>query len=184
MLIETFITLPISLPPSVLGFYLLVLFSPNLPFGNFIKEVFNLKMVFTFKGILFASCIYSLPFMFTPIKDGLDAIDRNLIYASYTLGKSELETFFRIIISNIKNLLISAFITTFAHTFGAFGVLLIIGGNIPNKTRVASIAIYEKVMALDFSTANVYALILLSINFIVLIIVNIINNKSKEKVYD
>ena len=182
LILETIIMLPIVLPPTVLGFYLLVAFSPRFPFGAFIENVLNIKVVFSFTGIVIASCIYTFPFMIQPLKSGLLSINPSLIQASYTLGKSEAETFFMVIVPNMKLSILSALITSFAHILGEFGVVMMIGGSIPGLTKVASIAIYERVEELDYSTAHVYALIHLAISFTVLLTVNIINRlQGKEQ---
>jgi molybdate transport system permease protein len=174
-ILEAFFSLPIVLPPTVLGFYLLWAFSQNSPLGNFLQETFNLSLVFSFEGIVVASCIYSLPFMLQPIQKGIESLNKNLIEASYTLGKSKLVTFIKIVLPNIKPSIYTALIITFAHTIGEFGVVLMVGGSIPGVTKVASIAIYEYVENLNYFSAHIYSFILLLLSFIVLLIVNIYN---------
>ena len=179
---ETVFALPIVLPPTVLGFYLLVLFSKNSFLGQFLDK-FDISLVFSFSGLVIASCIYSFPFMLQPIQSGFESINKNIIEASYLAGKSTLTTILKIAIPNIKPSLISAIIITFAHTVGEFGVVLMIGGSIPNETKVASVAIYEMVEIMDYDSAWIYSLILLGFSFFVLITVYFINNRFRLK-YD
>jgi molybdate transport system permease protein len=175
IILEAIITMPLVLPPSVLGFYLLIAFSPQHGVGKWLLNTFNVQFVFSFQGLVLASVIYSMPFMIGPIKSALQQLPGSLAQASYTLGKSERETFLRVLLPNIKPSLLTAIVLTFAHTLGEFGVVLMIGGNIPNVTRVASIAVYDSVENMDYSTANVYSLILFSITFIMVIGVFIFN---------
>jgi len=145
VLLESIITVPLVIPPTVLGFYLLILFSSDSFVGKLINRIFNTEILFTFKGILIASIIYSLPFMVQPIQNGFKSLNKSLIEASYTLGKTELETLFKVLIPNIKVSILTAIILTFAHTVGEFGVVLMVGGGIPGETLVASISIYNEV---------------------------------------
>ena len=175
--ISAIVSMPLVLPPTVLGFYLLIAFSPAHFFGSFIEKLFNLRLVFSFEGLILASIIYSLPFMVNPIQSGLESLPTSLEEASYTLGKSKFKTLVKILLPNIKPSLITGIVLSFAHTIGEFGVVLMIGGNIPGKTRVASLAIYDEVESLNYHTANVYALILFAITFIILLTVYIYNGK-------
>jgi len=175
--ISAIVSMPLVLPPTVLGFYLLIAFSPAHFFGSFIEKVFNLRLVFSFEGLILASMIYSLPFMVNPIQSGFESLPSSLEEASYTLGKSKFKTLIKILLPNIKPSLITGIVLSFAHTIGEFGVVLMIGGNIPGKTRVASLAIYDEVESLNYHTANVYALILFAITFIILLTVYIYNGK-------
>ena len=175
--ISAIVSMPLVLPPTVLGFYLLIAFSPTHFFGNFIEKLFNLRLVFSFEGLILASMIYSLPFMVNPIQSGFESLPASLEEASYTLGKSKFKTLIKILLPNIKSSLITGIVLSFAHTIGEFGVVLMIGGNIPGKTRVASLAIYDEVESLNYHTANVYALILFAITFIILLTVYIYNGK-------
>jgi len=174
-IIEAIITMPLVLPPSVLGFYLLLAFSPQRGVGKWLNEVFGLRFVFSFQGLVLASFIYSIPFMIGPIKSALQQLPASLAQASYTLGKSKRETFLKVLLPNIKPSLLTAMVLTFAHTLGEFGVVLMIGGNIPNVTRVASIAVYDSVERMDYTSANTYSLILFSITFIMVITVFLYN---------
>jgi molybdate transport system permease protein len=175
--VEAMIGMPLVLPPSVIGFYLLLAFSPSNWFGNWVESVFGLRLVFSFFGLVIASVIYSLPFMVYPIRAGLQALPASLREASYILGKGRLETFFRILLPNCKSAVLTAFVLTFAHTVGEFGVVLMIGGNIPGVTKVASVAIYNEVEALNYGAANQYALVLFVVTFVILLIVYSINNR-------
>jgi molybdate transport system permease protein len=166
--IEAVVSLPLVLPPTVLGYYLLVAFSSESVIGNFLVNYLGIRLNFSFEGILIGSVIYSLPFMVHPVQAGFQNLPASLKEASYTLGKSSFTTFTRVLLPNIKSSLLSGAVLTFAHTLGEFGVILMIGGNIAGETRVASIAIYDEVESLNFETANAYALILLFISFSIL----------------
>jgi molybdate transport system permease protein len=175
IIIEAMITMPLVLPPSVLGFYLLLAFSPRHGVGKWLHDVFNLQFVFSFEGLVLASVIYSMPFMISPVKSAFQQLPASLSQASYTLGKSEWQTFRRVLLPNIKPSLLTAIVLTFAHTLGEFGVVLMIGGNIPGVTRVASIAVYDSVEQMDYTSANNYSLILFAITFILVIGVFVYN---------
>jgi molybdate transport system permease protein len=175
IIIEAIITMPLVLPPSVLGFYLLLAFSPRHSIGKWLQNAFDIQFVFSFQGLVLASFIYSMPFMVGPIKSALQQLPVSLSEASYTLGKTKWQTFIHVLLPNIKPSLLTAMVLTFAHTLGEFGVVLMIGGNIPNVTRVASIAVYDSVERMDYAAANNYSLILFSITFIMVITVFIFN---------
>ncbi|MFN4151021.1 MAG: molybdate ABC transporter permease subunit [Candidatus Sericytochromatia bacterium] len=178
---EAIINLPLVLPPSVLGFYLLLTFNPDSNVGKFLKDFFNISFVFSFEAIILGSVIFSLPFMVQYLQTGMKNLPISLIEASYTLGKSKLETFFRVILPNIKNSLFAGIVISFAHTIGEFGLVLMIGGNIPGKTKVASIVIYEEVESMNYDAANFYSLIMLIICFSLLLSFYYINNKFLTK---
>jgi molybdate transport system permease protein len=175
--ISAIVSMPLVLPPTVLGFYLLMAFSPAHFPGSLIEKLFNVRLVFSFEGLILASIIYSLPFMVNPIQSGLESLPLSLEEASYTLGKSKFKTLIKILLPNIKPSLITGIVLSFAHTIGEFGVVLMIGGNIPGKTRVASLAIYDEVESLNYHNANVYALTLFVITFLILLTVYIFNRK-------
>lgn len=177
---EALISLPFVLPPSVLGFYLLVAFSPVNSFGNFLNEYFDLRLVFTTEGLVVASVIYSLPFMVNPLLAGFKGLPESLKEASFTLGKSKFTTLIRILLPNIKASLLTGTVMTFAHTIGEFGVVLMVGGSIPGQTKVVSIAIYDEVQAMNYHSANVYAGILFAFTFLILLTVYWLNNKSRK----
>ncbi len=168
---EALISMPLVLPPTVLGFYLLLTFSPQSAFGHFLETNFDVRLVFTFTGLVIGSVIYSLPFMVHPIQSGLENLPANLTEAAYTLGKSKTITLFRVLLPNIKPSLLTGIVLSFAHTVGEFGVVLMIGGNIPGQTRVASIAIYDEVEGLNYAMANKYAIVLFIFTFLILLIV-------------
>jgi len=175
IVIEAIITMPLVLPPSVLGFYLLLAFSPQHGLGKWLQQTFNIQFVFSFQGLVLASVIYSMPFMMGPIKSALQQLPLSLSQASYSLGKTKWQTFINVLVPNIKPSLLTAIVLTFAHTLGEFGVVLMIGGNIPGVTRVASIAVYDAVEQMDYTSANVYSLILFAITFVLVIAVFIFN---------
>jgi molybdate transport system permease protein len=178
LIIEAIITMPLVLPPSVLGFYLLLAFSPKNALGHWLQEHFDIHLVFSFEGLILASVIYSLPFMVSPVKSAFIHLPASIKEASYTMGKSRSETLWHVLLPNIKSSLATAAVVTFAHTLGEFGVVLMIGGNIPGVTKVASIAIYDSVETMDYSNANYYSLILFSITFVIVLTVFIFNRKS------
>jgi molybdate transport system permease protein len=178
-ILEAITALPIVLPPSVIGFYLLWILSYNSSFGSFFEEQFDIQLIFNFTGLVIASCFYSLPFMVQPIQSGFESLNKNMIEASYIAGKSKLETFIRVILPNIRTSILTAIIITFAHTIGEFGVVLMIGGSIPDETKVASIAIYEFVEIMDYESAHIYSAIMVIISFFVLLSVYIFNFKHK-----
>ena len=175
--IETLVSMPLVLPPSVLGFYLLLAFSPKNSFGSWLEETFDLRLVFSFEGLIIASVIFSLPFMVHPIQSGFSSLSKSLKEASFILGKSRLETLFYVLLPNIKPSLLTGIVISFAHTVGEFGVVLMIGGNISGETKLASIAIYDEVEALNYDLANQYAFTLFIISFVILLFVYMINKK-------
>ncbi len=177
-LIEPLVSLPLVLPPTVLGFYILLLFSPRSFLGNFLETVLHVRVVFSFLGLLIGSILFSLPFMVNPIKAGFQSFPQSLIEASYSLGKTRKETLLKVILPNIKPALWTGIVMAFAHTIGEFGVVLMIGGNIPGETRVASIAIFNEVEALNYSTANLYSGILFLSSFFILFTLNLANRKA------
>lgn len=164
--VESFLTLPLVLPPTVLGFYLLISLSPMSPVGAFLKSTFGLTFVFSFSGIVIASCVSAFPFMLGALRTGISAIPENLLEASWTLGKGKIETIFKVVLPNMKTAILTGVITTFAHTLGEFGVVLMIGGSLPGATKTVSIAIYERVEAQDFAAAHAYAVALIVISYI------------------
>ena len=175
--VEALVSLPLVLPPSVLGFYLLLAFSPENFFGKFLDQYFNTRLVFTFPGLIIASILYSLPFMVHPLQSGFKLIPMSMMETSYTLGKSKLTTLIKVLIPNIKASLLTGIVLTFAHTIGEFGVVLMVGGSIPHETRVVSIAIYDEVQSMNYHHANVYAAILFSLTFIILLGVYLVNQR-------
>jgi len=175
--LETIVSMPLVLPPSVLGFYLLLAFSPASFIGNFLTS-HGVRLAFSFEGLVIGSVLFSLPFMVHPIQAALAQVPPSIFEASYTLGKSKLETMLRVILPTIRHGLISGIVLAFAHTVGEFGVILMIGGNIPGETRVASIAIYDEVESLNYALAHQYALTLFVVTFAILLIVYTLNKKA------
>lgn len=174
-IIETLVSMPLVLPPTVLGFYLLIAFSPSNAFGQFLDNTFNLRLVFSFEGLVFASILYSLPFMVHPIQSGFNNLPHSFSEASFVMGKSRIVTLFKVLLPNIKSSILTGIVLAFAHTIGEFGVVLMIGGSLPEETRVASIAIYDEVESLNYASANIYSIILFSITFVILLTVYITN---------
>jgi molybdate transport system permease protein len=172
---QALVSMPMVLPPSVLGFYLLIAFSPNYGFGHFLLKNFNVSLAFTFTGILIGSLIFNLPFMVNSLQNGFSNLPLSLKDASYTLGKSRNTTIFRVLLPNIRPAIITGICLTFIHTIGEFGVILMIGGNIPGRTRVASLAVYDEVQSLNFASANKYASFLFLFSFIMLLFIYSVN---------
>ena len=180
-IIESLTALPIVLPPSVLGFYLLWALSQNAPVGHFFQETFGVKLVFSFAGLVVASALYSLPFMVQPLQSGFESLNPRMLEASYLAGKSRWTTLWRVALPNIKPSLLTALIITFAHTVGEFGVVLMVGGSIPGVTKVASVAIYEQVEVMDYTSAHIYSAIMVAISFVVLLAVYLFSRHSRKR---
>lgn len=170
-ILEASVALPLVLPPTVLGFYLLVLLSPDNAFGSFLAQINGESLTFNFSGLLFASVIYSLPFVVQPMQSAFAAIDKRYLEVAATMGMGKAERFFRILLPMTKPALLSAALLAFVHTLGEFGVVLMIGGNIPGETRVVSIALFDHVETLDFASAHRLSLILLCFSLTVLTLV-------------
>ena len=170
--IKSLVSLPLVLPPTVLGYYLLVALNPESWVGTFFEVVFDIRLVFSFAGILIGSVIFSLPFMVNPILSAIEHLPEYFKDAAYTMGKSPWVTFLRVMLPNVKASVIVGITMSFAHTIGEFGVILMIGGNIPEQTRVASIAIYNEVEMLNYTNANIYSLILLIFSLTTLGLIN------------
>lgn len=170
-LIESVVALPLVLPPTVLGFYVLVAIGPLSPFGRWYIHLTGHTMAFTFEGLVLGSVLYSLPFAVQPMAAGFAAVDRTLLAAAATLGAAPTRVFRRIVLPLSRNAMVTGVMLAFAHTLGEFGVVLMIGGNIPGKTQTVSIAIYDLVEALDYHSANVTALVLLAASFAMLALV-------------
>lgn len=178
-LVEALISMPMVLPPTVLGFYMLVAYSPQNAFGGFLEKYLNVRLAFSFEGVLLASVVFSLPFMIQPLQNGLTAIPVSFREAAYTLGKSKTETFFKVLVPNMIPSIVTALAMTFAHCIGEFGVVIMVGGNMPSETRVASIAIYDEVQSLNYNVANQYSLVLFIISLLILTLIYSINGKKK-----
>lgn len=176
-LAEAIVALPIVLPPTVLGFYVLVALGPRSPLGRWWEGLTGHTLAFTFEGLMIGSIIYSLPFAVQPFAASFAAVDTRLIAASAILGASKGRTFFRVILPLSLSGLVTGVALSFAHTMGEFGVVLMVGGNIPGVTRTVSIAIYDQVQALEYGAANKTALVLLAMSFTVLSMVYALNRK-------
>lgn len=170
--LDALINLPIVLPPTVLGFYLLVVMSPRSSIGKAWESIFGFPILFTFTGIVIASLIYSLPFAVAPMKAAFARIDLRLVENAQVLGLSPIAIFFRVILPNSLAGIAASAILVFLHTIGEFGVILMVGGSIPGKTKVASIAIYEAVEALRYQDAWLMSITLAPVCFVFLLIVN------------
>jgi molybdate transport system permease protein len=177
-LVEAIVALPLVLPPTVLGYYLLVGLGPRHFAGRIWQAWFGHTLPFTFGGLLVGSVLYSLPFAVQPIAAGFDGVDRRLIEAAWTLGASRLSTFLRVILPLSTAGAVTGLVLSFAHTIGEFGVVLMVGGNIPGVTRTVSIDIFDRVQTSDYSGANQTALLLLVLCFVVLAIVYGWNRKA------
>jgi molybdate transport system permease protein len=180
--LEALTALPLVLPPSVLGFYILVSLSQNSVLGAFFEDYFGVALVFNFTGLVVASCFYSLPFMVQPLQGGFQSINKNMIEASFIAGKGKVETIFRVILPNMKPAILTALIITFAHTVGEFGVVLMVGGSLEGETKVASVAIYEMVETMDYVGAHLYSGLMVFMSFIVLLGVYTFNYKQTQRI--
>jgi molybdate transport system permease protein len=165
------------LPPTVLGFYILVAIGPHSPLGRLYSDVVGQTLPFSFQGLLVASILYSLPFAVQPFATAFEQVDRKLIEASWTLGLSKLKTFFKLIVPLSTAGLITGAVLSFAHTLGEFGVVLMVGGNIEGVTRTVSIDIYDDVQALNYAAAAKTALFLLAVSYVVLLFIYSMNRK-------
>jgi molybdate transport system permease protein len=177
-LIEAVVALPIVLPPTVLGFYVLVALGPRSPLGRWWISLTGHTLAFTFSGLVIGSILYSLPFAVQPFAASFSSVDSKLIAASATLGASPFRTFIRIIAPLSSSGLITGTVLSFAHTMGEFGVVLMVGGNIPGVTRTVSIDIYDRVQASDYAGANQTALVLLAVCFVLLMMVYGLNRRT------
>ncbi|MDH5692956.1 MAG: molybdate ABC transporter permease subunit [Gammaproteobacteria bacterium] len=173
--------LPLVLPPTVLGFYLLLAFSPASGLGKLIVDWFGVQLAFSFAGLLIASVIYSLPFVVQPLQIGFERLDGRTIEAALSLRANWWVIITRVIFPQLKGAFLVAFTLGFAHTLGEFGVVLMIGGNIPGETQVISIAIYESVEMLDYAKAHLYSVGLLVFSFIVLFLTYARNSFSLKR---
>jgi molybdate transport system permease protein len=167
--VEAVVALPLVLPPTVLGFYLLVALGPAGPLGAAYEQLAGRILPFSFAGLVIASSIHSLPFMVQPVTAAFTSVDRKLVEAAYCLGSSRAGAFARVVLPLSIRGLVTGAILTFAHTLGEFGVVLMVGGNIPGVTRTASIAIYDHTQALDYAAAGWTSLVLLAVSFAVLV---------------
>ena len=175
--IEAIIALPLILPPTVLGFYLLMTLGTNGPIGNFLESLGGSSIAFTFTGLVVGSVIYSLPFVVQPLQNSFGSIGKQPMEVAATLGASKLDRFFTVAVPLARSGFITASVLGFAHTVGEFGVVLMIGGNIPGETGVLSIAIYDHVEAMEYGQAHVLAGGLLILSFVMLLVVYTFNRR-------
>ncbi len=178
VLVEAVVALPLVLPPTVLGFYLLVAFGPRSPLGRVFTAATGHGLAFSFEGLLVASVLYSLPFAVQPFAAALARVDRRLVEAAHGLGASPLRTFFTVSLPLALPGVVAGAVLTFAHTLGEFGVVLMVGGNIPGSTRTLSIAVFDAVEQLDYSTAGKTSLVLLAVSFAVLVVTYALQRRS------
>ncbi len=176
--VEAAVALPLVLPPTVLGFYLLLVFSPTSPVGRAFQSVFGHPLPFSFEGLVVASVLYALPFSVQPFTAALRAVDRRMLEASQALGASRARTFARITLPLAGPGLLAGCVLTFAHALGEFGVVLMVGGNLPGRTRTLSIAIFDAVEALDYESAHRTAAFLLVVSFAVLLATHLLQRRA------
>ena len=179
--VEAVVALPIVLPPTVLGFYLLVILSPQSSFGSWWLELTGQTLTFSFSGLVIASVIYSFPFVVQPIQNAFESVGHDMMEAAYTLGAKPVDAFFTVAVPLAKRGFLTGGVLGFAHTLGEFGVVLMIGGNIPGETRVVSIAIYDHVEMLEYGQAHVLSGILLAFAFSAMLSMYVLNHRYKVR---
>ena len=175
--VEAVVALPLVLPPTVLGFYLLIMLGPNGWIGGFSQTLTGSPLSFTFSGLVFASTLYSLPFVVQPLQSNFESIGRSTIETASSLGASKWDAFFSVLLPLSRRGYLTATVLGFAHTLGEFGVVLMVGGNIPGKTKVISIEIYDRVEVMEYAQAHLLSAVLLLFSFLVLVMVYSINKK-------
>ena len=180
-LVETVVALPIVLPPTVLGFYLLVILSPQSSIGGWWFELTGQTLTFSFSGLVIASVIYSFPFVVQPIQNAFESVGRDMMETAYTLGAKPVDAFFSVAVPLAKRGFLTGAVLGFAHTLGEFGVVLMVGGNIPGETRVVSIAIYDHVETLEYGQAHELSAILLVFAFTMMLLMYVINHRLKVR---
>lgn len=177
--VSVLVSLPLVLPPTVIGFYLLILMSPNGWLGQFTQAIGLGSLLFTFTGLVIGSVIYSLPFVVQPLQNAFEALGKKPLETAYSLGAKPLDTFINVVLPICRNSFITAAVLGFAHTVGEFGVILMIGGSIPEETKVASVAIYEHVETLNYADAHQLAIVILLISIILMLISYRFNRKGQ-----
>jgi molybdate transport system permease protein len=180
-LIETIVALPLVLPPTVMGFYLLILLGPKGWIGNVWMELTGSALTFSFTGLVIASVMYSFPFVVQPLQNAFEGVSKDFMEAARTLGAGRVDAFFSIAVPLARRGFLTAAVLGFAHTLGEFGVVLMVGGNIPGETRVISIAIYDHVEALEYGKAHTLAAILLGFAFITMLLMYIVNHRDRVR---
>ncbi|RZV39069.1 MAG: molybdate ABC transporter permease subunit [Chromatiales bacterium] len=179
--VQAVVAMPIVLPPTVLGFYLLILLGPNGAVGSWWVQITGSALTFSFTGLVIASCIYSLPFAVQPMQNAFESLPKSYLERAWTLGASRLDAFFSVAVPLSARGFVSGIVLSFAHTLGEFGVVLMVGGNIPGETRVVSIAIYDHVETLNYAAAHRMSLVLVAFAFIVLATMFVINRRWSER---
>ena len=179
--IEAVVALPIVLPPTVLGFYLLIVLGPQGSIGSWWVEVTGQTLTFSFSGLVIASVLYSFPFVVQPLQSAFESVGRDVMEAAYTLGAKPMDAFFSVAVPLAKRGFLTGSVLGFAHTLGEFGGVLMVGGNIPGETRVVSIAIYDHVESLEYGQAHVLAGVLLAFAFVAMLFMYVVNHKLKVK---
>ena len=179
--VQAVVAMPIVLPPTVLGFYLLILLGPNGAVGSWWVQMTGSALTFSFTGLVIASCIYSLPFAVQPMQNAFESLPQKYLERAWTLGASRLDAFFSIAVPLSVRGFVSGIVLSFAHTLGEFGVVLMVGGNIPGETRVVSIAIYDHVETLNYAAAHRMSLVLVAFAFVVLATMFVINRRWSER---
>lgn len=179
VMIEALVAMPLVLPPTVMGFYLLVLLGPRGAVGGFLEDIGVGHLAFTFTGLVIGSMIYSLPFVVQPLQNAFAATGGRVLETAATLRASPMDRFFTVVLPLARRGILTAAVLSFAHTLGEFGVILMIGGNIPGQTQVASIAIYDHVEAMDYASAHALSLLLVVLAFILLMSVYGLNRRFK-----
>ncbi len=175
--LEAIVALPIVLPPTVMGFYLLVVLGPYGAVGRWWVELTGETLTFSFSGLVIASCLYSLPFAVQPLQNAFESLDKRDLEVAWTLGASRIDAFFSVAVPQSARGFLNAVVLAFAHTLGEFGVVLMVGGNIPGETRTISIAIYDQVESLNYGAAHRLSAILLVFAFVVLLFMFVINRR-------
>jgi molybdate transport system permease protein len=176
-LVQSLVALPIVLPPTVLGFYLLIVLGPAGPLGSWWVELTGNALTFSFTGLVIASCVYSLPFAVQPLAVAFESLGTHKLEAAWTLGASRTDAFFSVALPLSIRGYLAAMVLSFAHTLGEFGVVLMVGGNIPGETRVVSIAIYDQVESLNYAAAHRLSALLLGVAFVALLAMFLVNRR-------
>jgi molybdate transport system permease protein len=178
--VQALVAMPIVLPPTVLGFYLLIVLGPNGAIGSWWVQVTGEALTFSFTGLVIASCVYSLPFAIQPMQNAFESLSKKSIEAAWTLGASKFDAFLTVAVPLSARGFVSAIVLSFAHTLGEFGVVLMVGGNIPGETRVVSIAIYDHVETLNYAAAHQLSLLLIGFAFVTLFGMFVINKRASR----
>jgi molybdate transport system permease protein len=179
-LVEIVLALPLVLPPTVIGFYLLVLLSPEHGLGHWWLHTFGATLAFSFVGLVIGSCVYSMPFALQPVVAAFRMLRTETLQAAYALGMTRRQAFLHVLLPLAKSGIYSGTILAFAHTLGEFGVVLMLGGNIPGVTRVASVALYDSVQNLDYANAHGFALVLLLLSFVLLLAMAVLQKRQER----